>query len=360
MSKVSFNVDAYTARLIGRENVSKLEGAVIELIKNTYDADASICFLYYDEITDNLYIADNGTGMTEEVIVKHWMTIGRSSKKKTYVTGTGRIQTGAKGIGRFALDRIAEKCTMLTGTKERKENIVWTVDWSEFMGSRNITEITADIEDTRITFEQFMSQCSNREVVELVKQRWENNGTIFKLSNLHEAWDDILIHNIRENLSSLIPYELGALYKIYCFDNKTKTHDAEVFSNIDAFSYDYKIEYEIGKEKDKQDVLYKIWREEFDFGSKEDEVLSGAGLIAEKEFFHGKPIEKRFLFRDIMPEKDNSIGYFKGVLYFAKIGTSTRDRERFYQKDISRRVDVRDTFGGLKIYRDSFRVRPYL
>ena len=359
MSKVSFNVDAYTARLIGRENVSKLEGAVIELIKNTYDADASICLLYYDEITDILYIADNGTGMTEEVIVKHWMSIGRSSKKKTYVTETGRIQTGAKGIGRFALDRIAEKCTMLTGTKEKKENIIWTVDWSEFIGNKNITEITADIEDARISFGQFMSQCSNHEVVELINQKWENNGTIFKLSNLHEAWDDILIRNIRENLSSLIPYELGELYKIYCFDNKTNIHDAEVFSNIDAFSYDYKIEYEVGRDKDKQGVLYKIWREEFDFGSKEDEVLSRAGLITEKEFFHGKPIEKRCLFRDILPEKGNSIGYFKSVLYFSKIGTTSKDRERFYQKDISNRVDVRDTFGGLKIYRDSFRVRPY-
>lgn len=359
MSKVSFNVDAYTARLIGRENVSKLEGAVIELIKNTYDADASICLLYYDEITDILYIADNGTGMTEEVIVKHWMTIGRSSKKKTYVTGTGRIQTGAKGIGRFALDRIAEKCTMLTGTKERKENIIWTVDWSEFIGNKNITEITANIEDASISFGQFMSQCSNHEVVKLINQKWENNGTIFKLSNLHEAWNDILIRNIRENLSSLIPYELGELYKIYCFDNKTSIHDAEVFSNIDAFSYDYKIEYEVGRDKDKQEVLYKIWREEFDFGSKEEEVLSGAGLITEKEFFHGKPIEKQCLFRDILPEKDNSIGYFKSALYFSKIGTTSKDRERFYQKDITNRVDVRDTFGGLKIYRDSFRVRPY-
>ena len=45
MARIPFNVDAYTARLIGRENVSRLEGAVIELIKNTYDADASCCFL---------------------------------------------------------------------------------------------------------------------------------------------------------------------------------------------------------------------------------------------------------------------------------------------------------------------------
>lgn len=47
MSKVNFNVNAYTARLIGRENVATLNGAILELVKNTYDADASICILYY-------------------------------------------------------------------------------------------------------------------------------------------------------------------------------------------------------------------------------------------------------------------------------------------------------------------------
>ena len=86
MAKIPFNVDAYTARLIGRENVSKLDGAIIELIKNTYDADASICILYYDNVTDSLYLADNGVGMTYDIIKRHWMTIGRSSKKATYVT----------------------------------------------------------------------------------------------------------------------------------------------------------------------------------------------------------------------------------------------------------------------------------
>ena len=41
------------------------------------------------------------------------MTIGNSSRKN-YVSNKGRIQTGAKGIGRFALDRLADVCTMLT------------------------------------------------------------------------------------------------------------------------------------------------------------------------------------------------------------------------------------------------------
>ena len=102
MEKIPFNVDAYTARLIGRENVSKLNGAIIELVKNTYDADATICVLYYEKTTNSLYIADNGCGMTKDVIIKHWMTIGRSTKKKQFISKSGRVQTGAKGIGRFA------------------------------------------------------------------------------------------------------------------------------------------------------------------------------------------------------------------------------------------------------------------
>lgn len=359
MAKVPFNVDAYTARLIGRENVSKLEGAVIELIKNTYDADASICLLYYDANADILYLADNGIGMTEEIIEKHWMTIGRSSKKTSYVTKEGRIQTGAKGIGRFALDRIAEKCTMLTGTKDSAKKIVWKVDWSEFQGDMNITEVTADIQDEDISFETFFNGCGNREVVNLVKEKWEKNGTIFKMSHLHEKWSDVLVKHIRENLASLIPYELGEIYKIYCFDDKTDIHEAEVFSNTDAFSYDYKIEYEVGNEKDTQDVHYKIWRDEFDFGSAEDKILQNTGLLEEKKYFHGIPIERTCLFKDIISNTENTIGKFKGVLYFSKISTTSMDRERFYQKDISARTDARDTFGGIRIYRDSFRVRPY-
>ena len=49
--EIEFNVEAYTARLIGRENVSKLEGAVLEIVKNAYDADATLFCLYYSKIT---------------------------------------------------------------------------------------------------------------------------------------------------------------------------------------------------------------------------------------------------------------------------------------------------------------------
>ena len=129
--EIGFDVDAYTARLIGRENVSKLEGAVFEIVKNAYDADASVCCLYYSNTEERIYILDNGCGMKEEVLRTHWMTIGNSSKKTSYITKNGRIQTGAKGIGRFALDRMSDQCDMLTISDEG--SLEWIVDWRTLM-----------------------------------------------------------------------------------------------------------------------------------------------------------------------------------------------------------------------------------
>ena len=360
MTKVPFNVDAYTARLIGRENVSKLEGAVVELIKNTYDADATCCILYYDEKKDILYLADNGNGMTEEIIRNHWMTIGRSSKKNSFVSQKGRIQTGEKGIGRFALDRIADNCQMLTSTEKDEKKLLWTVDWNSFSTGKNITEIGADLDITTEKFESFFENCTNSHVINLIKQNWGKHGTVFRLTNLREQWSDELLNTIRENLSSLIPYELSSVYKIYCFGNNNTEKDAEVFSDLDAFSYDYKIEFKV---LDNSEVKVKLWRNEFEFGQNEDIVLQKMALLEEKEYFYNMPKEGTYSFQDIVPKVSDrerkKLGVFRGVLYFAKKSQTKRDRERFYQKDITGRIDIRDSFGGIKLYRDNFRVRPY-
>lgn len=362
MAKIPFNVDAYTARLIGRENVSKLESAVIELVKNTYDADASCCVLYYDEKENVLYLGDNGCGMTAPIILKHWMTIGCSSKKDTFVSKAGRIQTGEKGIGRFALDRIADNCQMLTGTEEDQTKLLWTVDWTAFLAGKNITEIGADLNETTLSFADFFAGCTNSQVVKLIKSEWKTHGTIFKLTKLRDEWNKELLRSIRENLASLIPYELSSVYKIYCFGNADTLEDAEVFSDLELFSYDYKIEFSVTDRAEKM-VHVKLWRNEYDFGADEDTILRNVGLYSEKCFFHGVPIEYTLSFGEIVPGVSesikNNIGAFSGVLYFAKQNQTKKDKERFYQKDITGRIDVRDTFGGIKLYRDNFRVRPY-
>ena len=356
MAKISFSVDAYTARLIGRENVSKLDGAVIELIKNTYDADASCCFLYYDRKKNILYLGDNGCGMTEEVIKRHWMTIGRSSKKDSFLSRNGRIQTGEKGIGRFALDRIANNCRMLTGTENSGDRLLWTVEWEMFSPGKNITDINAELEKTDISFEEFVTDCSNPEIYHMVRTYWSDHGSIFQMTNLRDEWNENVIKQLRENFSSLIPAELSTEYRLYCFTNEDTKDTAEVLSDAGVFDFDYKVEFYVLDEN----VDVKIIRNEYDFGDEESELLRRVGLTEEKAYFHGKPIEKSYLFEEILPGiEKNDIGEFHGVLYFSKVKQTKKDRERFFQKDITGRKDLRDTFGGIKIYRDNFKVRPY-
>lgn len=359
MPKVPFNVNAYTARLIGRENVSKLEGAVLELVKNTYDADASVCILYYEDSTQTLYIADNGHGMTEDVIEKHWMTIGNSSKVRHYTTHKGRVQTGAKGIGRFALDRISDVCKMLTLTNTT--NLEWNVNWSDFDSGTKITEIYADLTPVNYTIIDFFNNAKNQALKNIVSNNFVSTGTVFKLNSLRDQWSKSLVESIRNNLATLIPPEIEEIFKIYFFCEDTQTEDAKVTMDDGLFSYDYKIEFSSDLEGD---VITKLHRNEFDFRDQFEKVMQNAGFSSDdKAYFNGKPIVIKNKFGDMLPSKDkmvtNNIGAFSGVLYFSKLSAPKEEKEKYFYKDFSNRKDFRETFGGIKIYRDNFRVRPY-
>lgn len=358
MPKIPFNVDAYTAKLIGRENVSGLDGAILELVKNTYDADASVCFLYYEKSSDTLYLGDNGTGMTEEIILKHWMTIGSSSKSINFKTKKGRVQTGAKGIGRFALDRIADQCDLLTISKN--EHLLWSVDWDSFKLGQKITDITASLDSTDISFEKFMEGIYNKDVIKLIKKTFVTTGTIFKLNNLRDTWDNEVVESIRNNLLTLIPPEFKEVYNIYLFEQNTKFEEAALLQDNGEFSFDYKIDFNVSLDGK---VIVDIIRDEFNFGGDFDRIILEAGFdTRDKEYFKGSPISKEYTFSEILASKENvvnSIGTFKGTLYFSKITAAKADKEKYYYKEISGRPDLRDSFGGIRIYRDGFRVRPY-
>ena len=358
MPKIPFNVDAYTAKLIGRENVSNLDGAILELVKNTYDADASICIIYFENETNTLYIGDNGTGMSEDVISKHWMTIGSSSKRNKFSTTKGRIQTGAKGIGRFALDRIADNCSLLTISKDKP--LLWNVDWAVFELGQKITDITADIEDTELSFADFLKNITNKNVLQLVKKEFSSTGSFFRLSNLRDTWNVSTIESIKSNLKSLIPPEFKKVFNIYLFESNTSIKNASLLQDYDSYSYDYKIRFKAYKDGN---VKVIINRDEFDFGDNFNKIISEAGFNSiQEEYFKGKPITINTTFNNILGSRipiENTIGYFEGILYFAKLTSPKYEKEKYYYKDITGRLDIRDSFGGIKIYRDGFRVRPY-
>lgn len=352
---VQFNVDAYTAKLIGRENVSKLEGAVLEIVKNAYDADAKLFCLYYSEAHDCVYIIDNGTGMEEDILRKHWMTIGKSSKKTSYKTANNRTQTGAKGIGRFALDRISDSCEMLTISN--KGGLEWIVDWADFNENRNLSDVQAKLYDTDESITEYanVNSWNNLEMASLIrKMSLDKTGTVFRLYGLHDEWNEKTRGKLRNHLENLLPPDVVNDFSIYFFDDHTPAEDAKIKSaNID--SYDYKIYFEVYSDQLKIDIL----RNEFDFGKDENVVFQDAEIdISEQSYFHGVPKRLQFSFEEL-GESKNLIGNYDGVMYFNKIATTEKDAKKFYYKDIKGRKNLTKEFGGIKLYRDHFRVRPY-
>ena len=77
---VKFQADSALLRELGERLVGQPHIALAELIKNAYDADATLCTI---SINDNeITVTDNGHGMTEDEFLKHWMTIGTRNKQK--------------------------------------------------------------------------------------------------------------------------------------------------------------------------------------------------------------------------------------------------------------------------------------
>lgn len=353
--KIRFNVNAYTAKLIGRENVSNLEGAILELVKNTYDADATKCILYYDEKNKVLYIMDNGVGMSEEIIERHWMTIGNSSKSTNFISKSGRVQTGAKGIGRFALDRTGDTCVMYTKNQESKDIIQWKVDWRDFDKKENLTDITAEID--YIKGNLYDNIDGNKYLDGMLKKYFKNTGTIFKITNLREEWNIDLIKNIKKSLATLIPPDIENEFAIYFFYEEQNEKEALIISeNIDA--YDYKIQFRV---QNNGTTIIKLDRNEFDFKDKLDEVIKKAKFKKEdKEYFLGKEKIINTTLEELVDNTETKgLGKFDGTIYFNKISTVKEDSKKYYYKDITGRKNFSDIFGGIKLYRDNFRVRPY-
>lgn len=121
--------DSTIAQILGVQNFSTDEAAILELVKNAYDAVALNLKIVFKG--SSLQITDNGMGMDEDDVKKHWMHIGKSSKEYEVVDENNqkRIQAGSKGVGRFALSRLGTSVVMET-KKPGSIGVIWRTDWN--------------------------------------------------------------------------------------------------------------------------------------------------------------------------------------------------------------------------------------
>lgn len=160
MAELKFTVDSALLSEIGERLVESVHIALLELVKNAYDADAfevTVSIIPYDEIeTDNngkeqkvtkykITVEDNGNGMTFNDVEKYWMRIATTNKAgNTFSKRYGRPVSGAKGIGRFSCRRLGPKITLETTGKRpdgKFETTSFSIDWSQYKPGIDITEI---------------------------------------------------------------------------------------------------------------------------------------------------------------------------------------------------------------------------
>ena len=98
--------DSTIAYLLGVNNFTNDESAILELVKNSYDAGALHVNISFSG--DQLVIADDGQGMDENNIRTAWMHVGKSDKSYEIFDANNRkrVLAGSKGVGRFALARL--------------------------------------------------------------------------------------------------------------------------------------------------------------------------------------------------------------------------------------------------------------
>lgn len=134
---------------LGEEVNANPEHGLIELIKNSYDADALHCTVTLDA-TDSpggtITVVDDGDGMDHEGITQGWLLLGRSRKDPSKKTRRGRTPAGDKGLGRLAalrLGEIAELKTRHIGSPEITRSV--ELRWRDFATADSVGTVPLPI-----------------------------------------------------------------------------------------------------------------------------------------------------------------------------------------------------------------------
>jgi len=134
--QVSFAIESRLLRELGERLVKRPEVAVVELIKNAYDADATECKVICN-FDESISVEDNGTGMNINHFSSGWMRIGTSLKESLeFSRKYGRRITGEKGLGRFAVRFLGHKLHLesVADDPDRKcrTRLIADFNWPEF------------------------------------------------------------------------------------------------------------------------------------------------------------------------------------------------------------------------------------
>ncbi len=134
---------------IGRDLIQDPYAAVVELVKNAYDADSSEVDVEFSRIDRtghySISIADHGHGMTRDDVVSKWMVPSTMDKLRRRRSPAGRVMQGRKGVGRYAASVLGKDLLLETVTLQGEKTEVY-IDWSQFENTEYLDDIEILVE----------------------------------------------------------------------------------------------------------------------------------------------------------------------------------------------------------------------
>ncbi|MET4079544.1 ATP-binding protein [Janibacter sp. UYMM211] len=206
MSRLTFTVDAKLLRELGERLVGRPHIALAELIKNSYDADASTVVITFAD--GLLRVEDDGHGMTRQTFTDRWMRIGTTVKVRQRVSpGRLRTLTGSKGVGRLSVQLLAQELTLRSvalrevspENLERRRvlddgdlcrEICADIVWPDELRKKDLTEVGVDFSTAKPrTLFAGGSRC----------------GTSIELGGLVDEWDAEAFRRLAREVWALRP-----------------------------------------------------------------------------------------------------------------------------------------------------------
>ena len=206
--EVSFSTHAHIKNIIGKELINDDNVAVMELVKNSYDAGATKVIIKFKNLVEDknkqseLIIIDDGMGMSENDILTKWLNIAYSSKKENF-TQNNRYQAGNKGVGRFSCDRLGKKLNLYTRQKNGMF-IHLKISWKDF---EDANRIDIQIQDIPVLIRKLNeSEFKDKTGFDIFE-----HGTIIHITDLNEEWIEF---NKKNNLFSDIEIDKTKLLRL--------------------------------------------------------------------------------------------------------------------------------------------------
>lgn len=324
MEKLEYIIeDSTIAEVLGVQNFSNEESAILELVKNAYDAQSPDVIVIISK--EQIIIEDNGIGMNRQKILEAWMHVGRSDKE--YIIGKGeaaRVLAGSKGVGRFAIARLGAQASVFTKMKDQ-EAVLWKTDWNTN------------------TLEPY--------------QELKEKGTKIIIENLRDNWTEARVRNLRDFLSRTYNDDKMTIQVEYKKNREeVKRYFGEIQLGVNCVSV-IKLRYQANS----QMLICDI---------ESDEFKESAQAICPKIDLKGQKIEiniadelnnmKEELIEEITDKEWKGlladVGDFSAELYFSLKNSSAVDAEKFYYKH--RMLEERYE-SGVVLYRNAFSISSY-